>query len=260
MKHHYIPYKDIILHYTEAGSGRTLVFLHGFLENTLMWSNIAQELQQNYHIVCIDLLGHGKSGSIGAIHTMEDMADAVYAIVVELKIRKVTLVGHSMGGYVSLCFAQHFAYLVNQVILITSTVAQDSTQKKIDRDRAISLVNKNASTFIKMAIANMYDNETKLCYSQEIELQKTQALTTDKRGIINALKGMKERSNQEMMLYTSHFPIDYILGKKDPLIPYQQTLLDIASTSSKVESLNCGHMPQIETPRELIKAIKKLLT
>ena len=85
MKH--IHYKNISLSYTDTGTGNVIVLLHGFLENSTMWEHYVAEFSKQYRVVTIDLLGHGQTDCIGYIHTMEDMADAVYAVLNELNIK-----------------------------------------------------------------------------------------------------------------------------------------------------------------------------
>ena len=78
------------------------------LENSTMWNYLVPVLTKKNRVICIDLLGHGQSDSLGYVHSMEDMADAVYHVLHELKIRKSSFVGHSMGGYVALAFAEMY--------------------------------------------------------------------------------------------------------------------------------------------------------
>src|SRR6056297_1191352 len=102
----FLDYKNGKIHYTVAGNGPALVLLHGFLETIDMWKNFVPEFSRSHQVICIDLLGHGQTDSIGYVHTMEDMADAVLAVLIHLKIEKAHVVGHSMGGYVALALAE----------------------------------------------------------------------------------------------------------------------------------------------------------
>ena len=54
-------YKNTNVHFTSIGKGKAVVLIHGFLENSTMWNQISQELSKKYRIICIDLLGHGKT-------------------------------------------------------------------------------------------------------------------------------------------------------------------------------------------------------
>jgi pimeloyl-ACP methyl ester carboxylesterase len=99
-----IQFKNTSISYSDTGKGTPIVLLHGFLENQSMWDNYIAILQEK-RVITIDLLGHGETECLGYVHTMEDNADAVHSVLLELGIRKSILVGHSMGGYVALAFA-----------------------------------------------------------------------------------------------------------------------------------------------------------
>jgi pimeloyl-ACP methyl ester carboxylesterase len=75
--------------------GTAIVLLHGFLENQSMYNHTLQLCKRT--VITIDLLGHGETECLGYVHTMEDNADAVHSVLLELGIRKSILVGHSMG-------------------------------------------------------------------------------------------------------------------------------------------------------------------
>ena len=103
-----VQFKDINLYFHEKGKGSAVVLLHGFLEASWMWDDIATALSKRYRVVCIDLPGHGKSDCLGYVHSMDEMAEAVMAVVQSLRLRRIQLVGHSMGGYVALAFAERW--------------------------------------------------------------------------------------------------------------------------------------------------------
>ena len=152
----YTNYKNTKIHFTDQGKGSVVVLLHGFLENLTMWNDITPQIVKKNRVVCIDLLGHGKSECHGYIHTMEEMAEAVKAVLKKLRLRKVTLVGHSMGGYVALAFADLFPDNVKGLCLMNSTAQADSEEKRINRDRAIVAVKQNYKTFVRISIENLF--------------------------------------------------------------------------------------------------------
>jgi len=133
-----------------------VVLLHGFLENHTMWKDLTPDLAQTHRVIAIDLLGHGQSESLGYIHTMEMMADSVAQVLNTLHIDVVTFVGHSMGGYVALAYAEKYPFNVNGICLLNSTPASDSAERKLNRDRAIKAVKHNSKTFVSMAIGNLF--------------------------------------------------------------------------------------------------------
>jgi len=163
-----LTYKQTELFYTSKGIGNPLVFLHGFLESSKIWEPFIDELSEKRQVICIDLPGHGKSGNLNPVHTMELFADAVHVILQHLKVEKISFVGHSMGGYVSLEFCEKFPILTKSLVLLNSSPAPDSEEKKINRDEAIALVRKNKKAFIKMAVSNLVTKESNLKFENEM--------------------------------------------------------------------------------------------
>lgn len=75
-----LSFKGIEVFYTRRGKGKTLLLLHGFLENQHMWNELTPSLSETHTVISIDLLGHGQTECYGYIHTMEDMAEFVHAV------------------------------------------------------------------------------------------------------------------------------------------------------------------------------------
>lgn len=259
MNYKYINYKNTKIHYYEKGKGSTLIFLHGFLENLMMWEPYFDTFSQKHRVIAIDLLGHGNSECMGYIHTMEDMADTVFALISELKLRKVTLLGHSMGGYVALAFAELYPDHVKGLALIASTSRADSPDRKINRDRAIELIKKNSNTFINIAISNLFGEKERTTYQKEIEETKTAALQMPVQGIVAALEGMKIRADREVILHFAPYPITLITGRKDTVIPYEENTTQVADTQVKLTTLEGGHMLHIENTEELKDALQQFI-
>ena len=248
-----ITYKNTKISYSDQGKGTAVVLLHGFLENKTMWNAFIPELSQKYRIITIDLLGHGETECLGYVHSMEDQADMVHAILYELKIRKAILIGHSMGGYVALAFAELYPDNVKGIVLQNSTSRADSDERKKNRDRAIKAVKQNYTNFVRLSITNLFseDNREKLEY--EIEKVKLEALKTPLQGIVAALEGMKTRKDREVLLHFAPYPIQLVLGKKDSVLIYDQSIEQIEGTKVELTSFPDGHMSHIENETELKK-------
>lgn len=250
-----ILHKNTKIAYSETGKGTAVVLLHGFLENATMWDFYVPEFSKKYRVITIDLLGHGQSECMGYLHTMEDMADAVHAVLHELRIRKAIFVGHSMGGYVALAFAELYPDNVKGIVLLNSTSRADSEERKGNRDRAIVCVKKDYSTFIRMSIANLFSEDNREKLSEEIENVKLEALKTPLQGIVAALEGMKTRNDREVLLHFAPYPIMLILGEKDPVLNFDETKEQIDGTEVKFASFPDGHMSHIENRNKLGKLL-----
>lgn len=244
-------FKETKISYTDVGAGPALILLHGFLENKKMWNNYTFQLSKNNRIITLDLLGHGQSGCVGYIHTMELQAEMIFALITNLGVDKASFVGHSMGGYIALAFAEKYPDCMHSLVLLNSTSVDDSADQKINRDRAIKAVKLNLVTFVCLSIANLFSKKNKSLLHTEIENTKLEALKTPIQGVIAALEGMKIRKNRTSVLKSASYPITLILGKQDPVLDYNETILQIADTQVKLITFADGHMSWIENRVEL---------
>lgn len=257
----YTHYKKAEIHYTDSGKGRAVVLLHGFLESSNMWTAFLPELSRKYRLINIDLPGHGKSECFGYVHTMDEMAGAVKAVLSQLKIRKASFVGHSMGGYVALAFGDLYPDNVKGICLFFSTSRADSPIKKKSRNQAIEVVKKNHKSFIRIAFPMLFRSKFRKAFKVEMKNAKKEALLTKKQGVIAALEGMKRRPSREMILKFAPYPIHFISGKKDPVIPLE-TVKSQIKVSEKVSGVilkEPGHMGHIEASAECLEEILNFL-
>jgi pimeloyl-ACP methyl ester carboxylesterase len=255
----FVDYKNTRIHSTDQGKGPVVVLLHGFLENVSMWDDLAEVLSKRNRVVCIDLLGHGQSENLGYLHTMEQMSEVVAAVLKFLRVRKSIVVGHSMGGYVALAFAECFPNKVKGLCLLNSTACADSLEKQQNRDRAISVVKKNHISFIKTAVPLLFRSKNRILFNEAILKVKNEALKTSKQGVIAALEGMKIRQDKVAVLRSSHFKKMMILGEKDPVLNLASLLRQAEGTNTTLMQLSEGHMSLVENKEETIAAIKNFV-
>ena len=246
-----IDYKNTKISYSDTGKGNAVVLLHGFLENQTMWQNLVPELRQKHRVITIDLLGHGESGCLGYIHSMEDNAEIVHSVLSKLRIRKAIFIGHSMGGYVALAFAELYPATIKGLVLLNSTSKADSEERKVNRSRAIKAVKKDYIGFVRLSIANLFNPDNRERLVDEIEKVRAEALKTPLQGIVASLEGMKIRKDRETLLRSATYPILFILGKKDPVLNYEDGLKQIENTTAKLATFPDGHMSHIENREEL---------
>ncbi len=226
--------------------------LHGFLENKSMWDFYIPEFGKKNRVITIDLLGHGETECLSYVQTMEDNADAVHAVLSELRIRKAIFVGHSMGGYVALAFAELYPDTIKGLVLLNSTSRADSEERKTNRDRAIKAVKQSFMNFVSLSIANLFSESNRERLSLEIETVKKEALKTPLQGIVASLEGMKIRQDREVLLHLTPYPKLLILGEKDPVLNYEETKEQIENTTVKLVTFPDGHMSHIENQNQLL--------
>lgn len=251
-----LRYKNATIHFSSNGQGRVVVLLHGFLENIAMWDDIKHTLSEKYRVISIDLLGHGKSENIGYIHSMEDQAFMIKFVLDTLKLHKYVLIGHSMGGYISLAFAQHFMENIKGLCLMNSTPLPDSPEKKINRDRAIDAVKMNHKTFVRMSVPNLFAPYNLVKYKNEVDIVVEQAIQMQPQGIIASLEGMKLRKNLVDELKKLKVPTQLIIGQNDGAIDIESTLQSVENTTTEIIIFPDGHMSHIENKSELIETLE----
>jgi len=239
-------YKNTNIYFTDSGKGNAVVLLHGFLEDHTIWQAVSSLLSKKFRVISVDLLGHGKSDCYGYIHTMEDQADMLFALLTELRLRKVSLAGHSMGGYIALAFAELYPEHVRSLVLLNSSAQADSEERKLNRDRAIEVVKKNSNAFIGMATQNLFDNDAHSRYKEKISAFTSQALKTSLQGIIASLEGMKIRMDREALLHFGPYPKLFIASENDTIIPLPDIQEQTAGTDVMLKTLKGGHVSLIE--------------
>jgi pimeloyl-ACP methyl ester carboxylesterase len=244
-------FKNTSIAYTDIGKGTAIVLLHGFLENQKMWDNYIATFAKRNRVITIDLLGHGETECLGYAHSMEANAEAVHAVLAELRIRKAILVGHSMGGYVALAFAELYPDFVKGLVLLNSTAKEDNHERKSNRDRAIKAVKQSYKGFVSMAVANLFSENNRERLVEEIELVKKEALKTPLQAIVASLEGMKIRKDRSLLFQHGSYLKMLILGEKDPVLGYEETKSQIENTEVQLVSFPDGHMSHIENQEDL---------
>lgn len=254
-------YRNAKLSFTDEGKGRAVVLLHGFLGSAEIWKGLTQQLKKTYRVIAIDLPGHGESEVIGYAHSMERMASCVKAVMDHLRLKRYVMIGHSMGGYVALAFADLYPDNLRGLCLFHSTAYPDSEQKKIDRKRAIEVVKANKSVYTKTTIANLFAKKNHKYLKDEMAFALSIAKNTSKQGIVAALLGMRDRPARDIILGMVHYPVMMVIGELDNVLPYEQLLeqSQLLKQASVLYLEHDGHFGFLESPKASGKAIRKWL-
>ncbi len=255
----HIIYKGAKIAFSDEGKGTAIVLLHGFLENSTMWDEIKPALLKRNRVVCIDLLGHGQTECMGYVHTMELMAETIEAVLQHLKIRKIILVGHSLGGYVALALAERYPDAIKGLVLLNSTTRADSNERKLLRDRAIQAVHGNYENLVRMSISNLFRPKSRTLFTTEITAVKKEALQTPIQGYVAAQEGMKLREDREVLLNFSPYKKLMFIAKKDPILNFEAALSQVEGTEVQKIILPDGHMSHIENKDAVIEGLLKFI-
>lgn len=250
-----------MLHYEVKGEGNAVVLLHGYLENLRMWESIGNELSKMYHVVKIDLPGHGKSKTYGKVHTMEFMAEKMKEVLDELKVEDPIVIGHSMGGYVTLAFAELFPEKLKGFILLNSTSLPDSEEKKEQRLKAVETAERNFDALVKMSIPTLFAEKRREFLKEEMEFAKELARETPIEGVTAALLGMRERPDRTDVLLNFKGAKGLVMGKYDQAVNPEELKKIIPENSDiLVTELEAAHMAHLEVPEHTLNFIFDFLS
>jgi pimeloyl-ACP methyl ester carboxylesterase len=250
-----------VTYYLYGKGENTLILLHGFLENSSMWNDYINRWENEYRIIAIDLAGHGKTESLAEVNSPQLISDAVDTVMKNENIQSAVFLGHSMGGYVALSYGERYLEKVKGVLLLNSSALADSEIKKADRDRAIKVLKKNPSIFINEAIPNLFADENREKFKEDLQKIISIALATDIDGACACLRGMKIRDDKTHLLKANKFPVKFIAGAKDNVMPLDKTREQIA-LHPEIQSeifYDSGHLSFIEAKEECFVSTQKFI-
>lgn len=248
------------LSFFDEGKGSPLLLLHGFCGSKRYWEKIIPELSKNHRVIAPDLPGHGESSMRNKRYSIEEIAGEVKELLAYLEIEKITLFGHSLGGYITLAFAEKYADQLNAFSLIHSTAFPDSEEAKEGRVANVEKVRENGiKELIDGLVPKLFSPLNAEKNIKDIETTKEIGYGTSAKGVINALLAMKERPDRNSVLENTSLPVLLIAGEKDQIIPAEKTFSVSKDNIKEVTIKDSGHMSMYENPDELLKAMKILL-
>ncbi len=160
------------LEYEIRGQGLAVMLVHGFTEDRRIWDPLLTGMENKYQWILPDLPGSGQSDFNDSLTTLKDFAEALQAIAEQENIRELVLIGHSMGGYISLAFAEKYPEKLLSLGLFHSSSYADSAEKKEARDKNIGFIQKNgAEPFVMQSLPGLYSGGFAAENPQEIQKQ-----------------------------------------------------------------------------------------
>lgn len=244
-----VRYEGIELSYSESGNGKPVVLLHGYLEAKSIWAPLIVILEKKFRVVAIDLPGHGDSGVASDTLTMEFMAGAVKAVTDSLDLENIVLVGHSLGGYVTLAFLELYPHQLAGYSLFHSHPHADSPETIQNRMREITVVRAGKKNIMYPGnITKMFAPKNIDDMSDAVKRSKQIASKTSARGIIAVLNGMIARPSRKTLLEKGTKPLLWVLGRHDQYFS-AGTVLDSVKVPSNTQVIvleQSGHLGFVE--------------
>lgn len=251
-------YQNKTLSYQISGIGPDVVLLHGFGEDGNVWNNQVSFLEDSFRVIVPHLPGSGSSELIEDM-SIEGIAGSVAFILQQEGIKHCAMIAHSMGGYISLAFAEKYPAMLNSLGLLHSTAFADSEEKKSDRKKGIKHIEeKGALSFLNNFVPNLYSSYSKSLHPSKIDDHLKLVRYFSKAALISYYQSMMERPERTKVLKQNKIPVLFVLGRHDTAVPLQDALKLVSMPDiSYIHILeNSGHMGMIEEP-ELVNEILK---
>lgn len=252
--------------YTVQGAGKPVILLHGFGEDSNTWTNQITALKEHHRLIIPDLPGSGKSELLDDDCEMKDYAEVVKALWDKESAGKgekdFTLIGHSMGGYISLAFAKKYPNLLNALGLFHSSAFADNEDKIIARKKNNEFIEKNGATpFQKTSIPNLFSEKTRSNHPELVEKIIKLFENIPSETLIQYTKAMIKREDTTSVLKSFPKPILFLIGIHDNAVPLEASLKQcylpaVAQANFLQES---GHLGMWEQPDLSNKFLKGFL-
>ena len=247
------------IHYVEAGTGPTVILLHGLGGSSQVWQLNIAALAEKYHVVVPDQIGFGKSDKPLVNYRIRTYVDFLDQFCKQLKIERASLVGNSMGGWIATAFTAAFPDRVDKLVLVDA--AGYTPPKDLDT-RTFYGLNPTTREGIKVLVAKVFYNKLFLT-DAAIDQSITARLAAGDGYTINSITESIIRGEDFLddIVKTIKRPTLLIWGRQDGLVPVAEGdrfNKDIAGSKLVVFD-QCGHMPQIEKAAEFNAVVLKFL-
>lgn len=228
----HILFENKKIFYRSEGKGNPVLLLHGFNEDGRIWDRQINALKENNLLIIPDFPGSGQSEMLGGTPSLKDYAEVVKVIAEEAIFKNKApnekhfcLIGHSMGGYITLAFAEKYPHLLNSFGLFHSSAFADTEEKKATRRKGIAFIQKNGTeAFLKTSIPNLFSEKTKIEKPEMITQLFEIAKIISPEALIQYYEAMIPRPDRTHVLRSFGKPVLFIIGKEDNAVPLQVSL------------------------------------
>jgi pimeloyl-ACP methyl ester carboxylesterase len=258
----FLPFREGKINYTDKGKGSVIILLHGYLETSEIWSSFSEKLAGDFRVIVVDLPGHGLSDVFGEVHTMEFMAEAIKELLDHLKLSKVFITGHSLGGYVTLAFLELFPEYLSGYCLFHSHPLADSEEAVKNRNREINLVQRGMKDHMYPGnVTKMFATSNVEIFSDAVQRSKEISSSIPGEGIISVLRGMIARPSRLELMEKGIVPCLWILGRMDNYIPCDaiQEKVKLPGNAQLIVLQYSGHMGFVEEEELSVKVLSEFV-
>jgi pimeloyl-ACP methyl ester carboxylesterase len=256
-----LSYQSKTIHYRVTGTGKPVMLVHGFGEDGSVWDNQVEFLQQDFKVIVPDLPGSGRSEMVVDM-SMEGLADVVHAIMEEENTGPCPVIGHSMGGYITLALVESYWNHVNAFGLFHSSAFADTEEKKQTRKKGIEFIKQNgAFEFLKTSTPNLFSPDSKEQIPDSIAtfIESLKDLTP--QALIAYYNAMMDRPDRTSILKNTKNAVLFIAGEHDNAITINYVLKQCHLPEKSYFHVlkKSGHMGMMEETQNANRILEEFL-
>lgn len=249
-----------IVHYEVYGRGKPVILLHGWLGSWGLWQDTMSFLGRYYRTYALDFWGFGESGKKRETYAVQDFVSLVDQFMEQLGIANAPLVGHSMGGTVSLSVAIKYPQRVSKVVVVGSPIVGSSLALPLKwagyRPIAFMLFNMMGTFRFGIKVASPF-----ICRDERFaDMMDRDLSRTTVESFLRSIASLR-RTDLRPMLGQIHIPAMGMYGDRDVIVdPRQWEPMKKGITHAHIERFpSAGHFPMLEEPQNFSERLKSFL-
>jgi pimeloyl-ACP methyl ester carboxylesterase len=257
-----LPGGDLQVREDGDSKGPPLVLLHGYTGSLHWWDELVSQLRDRFHVIRLDLLGHGDSEKPRHGYEIEEQARQIALALGQMDVEGATVVGHSMGGMIAIALATESSELVDRAVLIDSAPSlryrDESLLQKLSYQPVIGPLGFRLSTdsVIRNGLEDAFAPGFEV---PESFIEDFRDLTYSSfKHAHNEIERFLDRKPLDARAVTAAVPLLVIFGREDSLIrpAAAEDFRDVPGARIVVMP-DAGHSPQVEKPEQTARLIQE---
>lgn len=246
----------------DTGAGQPVVFIHGFCETHKLWNQIVPKLVHSFRVITLDLPGFGRSPLPEDGFSLSDVAGKIHDLLVSLGITAPVMIGHSLGGYITLAYANRYESEVRGFGLFHSSAYADTPEKKENRTKLIDFIRQDGvRPFLHSFIPSLFYEKNREPLAHVIEELTGEALSASARTIQEYARAMRDREEHIDLLKRFQKPVMMIVGENDNAVPLEKSIEQSKMIQRPyiLQLKETAHMGMFEKPAETFNFLHNFL-
>lgn len=261
MENKFLLFHNTKISYKTYGSGTAVVLIHGFGEDSSIWDEQVAFLKEKYFLIVPDLPGTGESEMLRILKAeIFDFAEVIKEVLSAENITKTIMIGHSMGGYITLAFAEKYPEFLLAFGLVHSGAYADDNEKIKTRKKSIRFIEDNGSAaFLKTAIPGLFFDVKENAKEIDSLIIKGNVFNADT--LVQYYYAMINRPDRTETLRKMPYPVLFIIGEHDKAIPFEHSLQQSHMPAHAYIHIlrNSAHMSMVEEAEKINEILAQFL-